>query len=78
MLVCRHHSKDIVLGNNLTVLVGDLGIPTHLTVAASCAQGFLLSAQPDLQRVAIIHGLRKSQVVDAIVGEHGTEVRIDE
>ncbi len=38
-----HHGEHIVAGDEFVVLIRDRGIPAHLTVAGTGAQGFFLT-----------------------------------
>src|SRR5690606_2320213 len=74
----RHHREHVVGRDQLAVLVRDLGVPATLAVTLPLAQRLLLAGDAHLQGVAVVDRFREAQVVEAVVGEHGPERRLDE
>src|SRR5262249_42383101 len=65
------HGEHVVAGDRLTILIRDFRIPADLAEPLVRAQGFLLAGEADLDAITRLDGLRESQPVDAVVGQHG-------
>src|SRR5262249_10866260 len=77
-LALAHHGEHVVVGDRLAVLVGDGGIPAHLAIAGAGAQRLLLAGEAHADAIAGLDGPGEAQRVDAVVGEHRTDGRVDE
>src|SRR5882724_10618732 len=72
------HRQYIVTRHDLTVLICDLGVPTHLTESLVGAQCLLLARETDLDAITRLDGLGESQAINTVVGEHRAVRRVDE
>src|SRR5574343_463099 len=79
----RDQGQDVVAGDQLARLVGDLDVPGHHALAAALgvdlhAVDLALGGQARLDGVADGHRLDEAQRVQAVVGQHRARGRADE
>src|SRR6266480_3362609 len=68
----------VVGGHRLAVLVGHVRVPAHLAVPGVLARDDLLACQRHGQLVARVDRREEAQVLQAVVGQHGTGIGLDE
>jgi hypothetical protein len=69
--------QQLIGGHRLVVLVGHADIPAHLTVPGVLARDDLLAGQRHGQLVARVDRREEAQVLQAIIGQHRTGIRLD-
>src|SRR6516225_359015 len=56
-----HHREHVVVGDGLTLLVGDRRVPAHLAVTGTGAQRLLLAGEAHTDAITGLHWLDEAQ-----------------